>query len=375
MNKLKPTIDQFLFEREFQLFQKHVFTESGLRLISFSSNPYTERQEGYKYEIQREGRSKLDIGNWQRKDIGKGKIAKAVIKAIELPKNNLVSWQPKYGPKFTPHYVLKQALDLSSGISEFEKALYALYCTNEDRNAFDRLIVLFGKKYPLIAYLYFLKDRSRYMPIAPDYFDQSFALLGVDFVTSHHCSWENYTLFNQLLSELKAMLSEKLSTEVSLLDAHSFAWFLSSQMAQKKRSKKLAEYGALTQKEKEAIIQARIGQGRFRTSLLEYWSSCAVTGCEEQTLLIASHIKPWKKCDLKEAIDVYNGILLAPSLDAAFDAGYISFTDNGEIIISNRLTNADAKALGIGKSQKLRRVVAENRPYLKYHRENIFENS
>ena len=74
-------------------------------------------------------------------------------------------------------------------------------------------------------------------------------------------------------------------------------------------------------------------------------------------------------------IDVYNGLLLTPSLDVAFDAGYISFTDNGEIIISSRFTNADAKALGIGKSQKLCRVVAENRPYLKYHRENVFKNN
>lgn len=370
-----PCIDPFLFEGEFQLFRQHVLEKSGAEeLISFSSNPYTE-EEDYKYEIQKKGRANLNLGTWVTKNVGEGKIAQAVIRAIELPGNNLVSWQPRYGPKKTPHYVLKQALDSSSGIAEFENVLYDLYRTNKDEATFHNLVRLFGRKYPLIAYLYFLKDRSRYMPIAPDYFDRSFKLLGADFITSQHCSWENYTTFNHLLSEIKLMLSDILSADVSLLDAHSFTWMLSCQMAKTERPKKLTEYAGLTQKAKEAIIQARRGQGRFRKDILDYWLSCAVTKCGEQRLLIASHIKPWRQCDLKEAVDLYNGLLLIPSLDTAFDAGFISFSDDGEILLSDDLADTDAKALGIDKTLKLCRTVPRHHPYLKYHRENVFRKA
>ena len=364
-----------MFEGEFQLFRQHVLEKSGAEFISFNSNPYTEREEGYKYEIQKKGRENLNLEDWDTKDIGKGKIAEAVIRAIELPVNNLVSWQPRYGQKKTPHYVLKQALDSSFEIAKFENVLFDLYRTNKDEANFHNLVGLFRRKYPLIAYLYFLKDRSRYMPIAPDYFDLSFKLLGADFITSLHCSWENYTTFNHLLSELKLMLSDKLSADVSLLDAHSFAWMLSCQMAKTERPKKLTKYTELTQKSKEAIIQARIGQGRFRKAILEYWLSCAVTGCREQRLLKASHIKPWAQCDLREIVDLYNGLLLAPSLDAAFDAGYISFSDDGEILMSDDLADTDAKALGIDKTLKLCHTDPKHHPYLKYHREKVFRKS
>jgi hypothetical protein len=39
-------IDIFLFEQQFQRFREHVINESGMDLTSFSSNPYTEVQEG-----------------------------------------------------------------------------------------------------------------------------------------------------------------------------------------------------------------------------------------------------------------------------------------------------------------------------------------
>ena len=94
----------------------------------------------------------------------------------------------------------------------------------------------------------------------------------------------------------------------------------------------VAEYLALSKSERDAIIKARIGQGGVRQSLIEYWSSCAVTGCANTQLLRASHIKPWKVADLKERLSLYNGLLLSPALDACFDAGYISFDDQGKCV-------------------------------------------
>lgn len=82
---------------------------------------------------------------------------------------------------------------------------------------------------------------------------------------------------------------------------------------------------------KEAIIQARIGQGKFRNELLEYWKQCSVTGCKTQPLLVASHIKPWSDSDDSEKLDKFNGLLLLSNIDKAFDSGLITFENNGKL--------------------------------------------
>ena len=44
---------------------------------------------------------------------------------------------------------------------------------------------------------------------------------------------------------------------------------------------------------RDALVKARVGQGRWRDDLLRFWSSrCAVTGLQVEKLLRASHIKP-----------------------------------------------------------------------------------
>ncbi|MBS3725137.1 hypothetical protein JLDANKMP_00569 [Stenotrophomonas sp. PE591] len=46
---------------------------------------------------------------------------------------------------------------------------------------------------------------------------------------------------------------------------------------------------------RKALIEARIGQGRFRRGVLKRWNQgCAVTGCTALEALRASHIKPWR---------------------------------------------------------------------------------
>ncbi|CAI1536034.1 HNH endonuclease [Serratia marcescens] len=86
---------------------------------------------------------------------------------------------------------------------------------------------------------------------------------------------------------------------------------------------------------KEALVKARIGQGNFRKEVLKLYPACPVTGVSMPQLLIASHIKPWRECNNKERLDPNNGIMLAPHIDALFDKGYISFTTDGGVIISN----------------------------------------
>jgi len=210
------------------------------------------------------------------------------------------------------------------------------------------------------------------MPIAPTYFDKAFEMLGASFVTSKKCSWENYSTYNDLLLETKDLLSGKLP-DVSLLDAHSFAWMLSTKLAGKTEPSEVTKYKALDRKERDAVIKARIGQGAFRTRLIKYWGECAINGCKEHLLLRASHIKPWADCDPREATNPFNGLLLSPSFDAAFDAGLISFTDAGEILISPDLSRHDCELLGINPTLRLTRVDSRHHTYLDYHRIHKFK--
>jgi hypothetical protein len=124
--------------------------------------------------------------------------------------------------------------------------------------------------------------------------------------------------------------------------------------------------------EREAIRLSRVGQGRFRRRVKQYWSRCSVTGCELTSLLRASHIKPWRHADNRERLDLYNGLLLVPNLDAAFDEGLISFTDQGQIIISSSLSTDDARKLGIHRGMKVVGLHSRHQEYLAYHRSTIF---
>ncbi len=135
------------------------------------------------------------------------------------------------------------------------------------------------------------------------------------------------------------------------------------------RENELANYSA---KDREAIVKARIGQGEFRKRLIRFWGGCAVTSCDCMEILVASHIKPWRDCVGKEAIDQMNGLLLLPNLDRAFDRGLISFTDDGQILMARALTDNLAKTLGINQDMRLRKILHYHHVYLKYHRQHIF---
>lgn len=368
-----PHIDQYLFQQQFEAFKAFVAEQAGIAFISFASNPYTEEQEGYKYEIHHAGRGALAYQSWKWSEVGSGVIVEAVIRAIEIPNSNLVPWQPRFGMEARPHQPLFAAKSQLDELRMIEASLFNLYHEEQNAKSFDELLGIFGKTYPLLAYLFFLKDRSKYLPIAPTFFDRAFEHLGVNFKTARRCSWDNYSVFIALIAELKTLLAESLGCEVSLLDAHSFAWMLATQMERENKLADVEAYRRLSSTEREAIIQARIGQGRFRDCLLAYWSSCAVTGCAEASLLRASHVKPWAKAGLEERLNLFNGLLLSPALDACFDSGYISFADEGNIVISKRLMANDAIAMGIHSDMRLRRVESEHKKYLLYHREHVFK--
>ncbi|NVK56821.1 MAG: HNH endonuclease [Alteromonadaceae bacterium] len=121
--------------------------------------------------------------------------------------------------------------------------------------------------------------------------------------------------------------------------------------------------------EKSVLVKARVGQGKYRQDLIDLWGKCALTGLENRDFLIASHIKPWRDSSETEKLDKYNGLLLVANLDRAFDKGYISFDETGDIMISKELE--EYTKLGISSSGKLH-INEQSREYLLYHREMLF---
>jgi len=134
--------------------------------------------------------------------------------------------------------------------------------------------------------------------------------------------------------------------------------------------KKVDEDVTITETERTAIKKARVGQGKFREDLISYWHGCSISAFPRYEILIASHIRPWKKANNYQRLDVYNGLLLLPNYDKLFDKGYVSFGDDGKIIYSPYLPGSDRVLLGLDDSIRLLRLDERHKGYLAYHRDN-----
>ena len=127
----------------------------------------------------------------------------------------------------------------------------------------------------------------------------------------------------------------------------------------------------------ERLVIQRVGQDIFRRGLFEYWEGrCAITGLDVPELLRASHIRPWADCDTDaERLDVFNGLLLAPHLDAVFDAGFITIGEDGTVLLSHLLPPNARSALGLDKSLKVRGLHRAHEYYVPWHRAKVFRAS
>ena len=126
--------------------------------------------------------------------------------------------------------------------------------------------------------------------------------------------------------------------------------------------------------EAERMVVQRVGQDIFRRGLLEYWDGrCAITGLDVPELLRASHIKPWAYCDTDaERLDVFNGLLLAPHLDAAFDSGFITIAEDGTVLLSDALPSGARTALGFDGPLKVHGLHRAHERFMPWHRSKIF---
>ncbi len=130
----------------------------------------------------------------------------------------------------------------------------------------------------------------------------------------------------------------------------------------------------LSRTEVERIVRQRVGQDVFRDALIDYrGGACAVTGLALTAVLRASHAKPWARCATdRERLDVFNGLLLSPQLDALFDRGLITFDDTGEMLVSRALRPVHRALLQVDGTACLRWVAPEHFKYLEWHRSERF---
>jgi hypothetical protein len=119
---------------------------------------------------------------------------------------------------------------------------------------------------------------------------------------------------------------------------------------------------------RQQLIEARLGQGKFRRAVELLWDkSCSVSGCSVREVLRASHIKAWKPSTDRERLDGDNGLLLTADLDALFDRGLISFNDDGDMLVSARLTKFDRKLFQLPRKLRKNPTKTQSR-YLADHR-------
>ena len=129
--------------------------------------------------------------------------------------------------------------------------------------------------------------------------------------------------------------------------------------------------------DRTALTTVRRGQDFFRAAVLSsYNSRCCITGLSIPTLLIASHIVPWRD-DATNRVNPRNGLLLSALHDRAFDKGIITINDDFTVRVSKAFVTDDFFSLSItaydGLPIRPPEKFAPDQQFLAYHREHIFQ--
>jgi hypothetical protein len=84
----------------------------------------------------------------------------------------------------------------------------------------------------------------------------------------------------------------------------------------------------------------------------------------------ATRLKPWRESTNEERLDPANGMPLAANLDALFDRHLITFSDDGRLKLSTRVSRENADLLGVRDGVRVE-FDAKRRGYLRCHRETF----
>ena len=137
--------------------------------------------------------------------------------------------------------------------------------------------------------------------------------------------------------------------------------------------------GAPVGADRTVVTTARVGQSFFRAAVLSaYNGRCCITGLSVTSLLVASHIVPWRH-DRANRVNPRNGLLLSALHDKAFDNGLVTVADDMTVRVSRRHAETDDSYFSesFKRYEGCRIILPEkfspDRDFLSYHREHIFK--
>lgn len=343
-------------------------------------------QEYYKHQLWADAQTILYQPAWTEADIGTGKLREKVLRCMALPmengpKNNLLDWHTD---------ALKEKLERHP--VEAEQVFYQIYYGGNDEAAFAKAIEFFGGDRPFLSFLFFLKKKTpageyRYLPVRPRIMQKRLEFIGVKTdCLKGRLTWENYQEYLALLRDIQQRLRGQLDAETTLLDAHSFVWSFWALDPTEKRhlvpehnvlerieeAEKIEKESRFYGDYRRAFTKVRVNASRFRSDMLGKYHKCKLCGLSNEKLLIVSHIKPWAESNCEEKVDIDNAFLLCPNHDKLFDLGFISFADDGALLVSDELSTSDRNKTNLQAGQKIK-LSERNQMFLQYHREYIFK--
>ena len=188
-------------------------------------------------------------------EIGSGSIGSRVNKAVQRNVNLIGRFQ-----------VSSFDNSVKENGSAAEQLLFDFYHEHQEQECFDRICRMFGKKYDLVAYLYFIYDPNRYLPLRSSLFDEIFKKLGIPLQTSGRCSWENYQKFLSTVAAVRNAMREYYQQEdVDLLDAHSFLWTLNQNVLNISKNETITTESAIAKEQRvevgAVVIHKEYGEG------------------------------------------------------------------------------------------------------------------
>ena len=213
-----------VLKRKADEFSRYVHDKDGNEnKIDFSNPNSILAEESYKEELFNRAQKTLSISSWDKTWIGSGKIFARLLPVVLDKDNNLIN---NFNNKtdFNDHF--RKGKDKYD--SRAERVVFDIFKGENERQAFEDAMKVFGRKYPTIGYLFFLKDDTRFLPLSPENFEKSFRELNIKIKLQNNCNWENYNQFIRIIDTIRKHMPSlmDLDHEPTLLEAHSFVWII-----------------------------------------------------------------------------------------------------------------------------------------------------
>ena len=233
-------LDPEKFEELHEKFLKNIYDNSIKEEYTKEESTFTNFENKYlvKYEINPKNNifvnahNILEIGKWDEFIKTPGLISDKLEQVCVLKISQQLLTQGRWGEKTTPDDILR--LLNQTQILDFEKIIYKLFLESPDEEIFsknfDELYDFLydndlNKKSQFLAYLAFLVDKEKFIPIRKKQFDKVLEYYNINEKFSGF-SWDRYNTYLKLIKALKVKLSEKYPIP-NTIEAHSYLWIVS----------------------------------------------------------------------------------------------------------------------------------------------------